>query len=272
MSPDLAYATEGLALLDAAMIWLVNLPIWKGALLMIGLPVLVSIVGVLMVNAVVGSATLIENNVVGGAKIAFLAQVFCALLAFVLVDGAIRYNQARAHIQTEASALRLLVEIVEQVPGPKAAAMRSGVRHYVQAVVTHEFQTMQYGAESPTAHAALVAMLEGYMAIDAKDEHERLNLLQADQLVVKTLQSRAGRLNAVRPGLKTVIWTVVAFNVMLAITFNWFFGNPSPSMQVLMAALLTAAIMIVTYASLLLYHPFSGEMAISPRPYAALYP
>jgi len=36
------------------------------------------------------------------------------------------------------------------------------------------------------------------------------------------------------------------------------------------AAFLAAAIMIVTNVALLLYHPFSGDLAISPKPYAVL--
>jgi len=268
MTPDVAQAIAAMPTLDALMIWLANQPIWLGAILMIGLPVLLSVLGALLVTVIAGRGVLIENNLVGGAKFSFLAQVFCSLLAFVVVDGAIRYNQVRAAIQTEVSALRLFLETVEQRPG--GDTIRPAVRHYADIVVGHEFLTMQLGLESPLARAAMDEVMARYMAIGGGRHHDRIEMLQADQLLVRAKQSRANRLNAVRWGLKTVIWTIVAANVALAVAFNWFFGNPSLRMQLLMAALLTAAIMIVTYMALLLYHPFSGDLAISPKTYAVL--
>jgi hypothetical protein len=265
-----AQAIAAMPTLDALMIWLANQPIWLGATLMIGLPVLLSVLGALLVTVIAGRGVLIENNLVGGAKFGFLAQVFCSLLAFVVVDGAIRYNQVRAAIQTEVSALRLFIEIVEQRPDGAGDAIRPAVRHYADIVVGHEFLTMQLGLESPSARAAMDQVMARYMAIGGGRGHDRVEMLQADQLLVRAKQSRANRLNAVRWGLKTVIWTIVAANVALAVAFNWFFGNPSLRMQLLMAALLTAAIMIVTYMALLLYHPFSGDLAISPKTYAVL--
>jgi hypothetical protein len=270
MTPEIAQAIAAQPPINGAMIWIASQPIWYGTLLLVALPMVLSVLGVLLVNLLAGRAALIENNIVGGAKFAFLAQVFCSLLAFVIVDGAIRYNQVRANIQTEVSALRLFIETVEQVQGDAAAKVRPAVRRYADAVVSHEFQTMQLGAESPLARAAMDQVIARYTAISAGRVRDQLDLLQADQLLSKALLSRAGRLNAVRPGLKAQIWSVVACNVLLAIAFNWFFGNPSLRMQAFMAALLTAAIMIVTYMALLLYHPFCGDLSISPSTYAVL--
>ena len=270
MTADIAQALAALPTLDALMIWVANQPVWLGVVLLILLPMLLSVAGALLVTAVAGRGALIQNNLVGGAKFAFLAQVFCALLAFVVVNGAIRYNQVRAGIQTEVSALRLFIETVEQLPNGAGEAIRPAVRLYADAVVEHEFLTMQLGQESSRARAAMDQVLTRYMAIAGVSQHDRFEMLQADQLLVRALHSRASRLNAVRWGLKTIIWTIVAANVALAVAFNWFFGNPSLRMQVLMAAILTAAIMIVTYMALLLYHPFSGNLAISPKTFAVL--
>lgn len=270
MNEELARLIEALPLLDLILIGIANLPTWLGTLLVIGVPVLLSALGVLLTNWLLGSEVLIDNNIVGGAKLAFLAQVFCALLAFVIIDGALRYNEVRANIQTEVSALRLYMETLDQLSAPEARDMGRLVKAYADQVVTQEYRTMQLGAESAAARAAMKDLLEGYLLLPARNEHERLLKLQADQLLAKAMEGRAGRLNAVRPGLKTLIWTVVVLNLALAISFNWFFGNPSLAMQMLMAMLLTAAIMILTYLALLLYHPFAGEFANSPAPYAVL--
>ena len=62
--------------------WIQSLPLWLGFVIVVGSGVLLSSVGTLIVNVVFTPEELIQNNVVGGFKFAFLAQIVASLLAF----------------------------------------------------------------------------------------------------------------------------------------------------------------------------------------------
>ncbi|MEO5375202.1 MAG: DUF4239 domain-containing protein [Alphaproteobacteria bacterium] len=261
---------EGLDPVATILLWLAVQPAGLGAALVIGTGVVISAIGITVVTLVAAPATLLENNLLGGAKFAFLAQVFAALLAFVLVDGGIRYTDARGSLQAEASALRLLDETVSELAHPAREDIRAAIRAYADTVVRSEFITMQQGRESPTAAAAFDRLIDLHVGALPADERDALIRLQADSFLARAVSARATRINAVRPGLKSLVWMIVAFNTGLAITFSWFFGNPSYVGQLSMGVLLTTAIMTVVYMAILLNHPFSGDLAISPQPFRFL--
>lgn len=255
---------------STALLWLAVQPVGLGAGLLIGGGALLTVIGITVLTLLASPLTLLENNLVGGAKYAFLAQIFAALLAFVLVDGGIRYTTARGSLQAEASALRLLDETASELPRSVRGEIHSAIRAYADTVIRSEFITMQRGEASPTADAALDHLIDLHIKARPADDREAMTKLQADSFLARVVSARAGRINAVRPGLKPLIWSIVMFNTALALSFSWFFGNPSYIGQLSMNVLLTTAIMTVVYMAVLLNHPFSGELAISPQPFLFL--
>jgi hypothetical protein len=267
MNETIDLALDSLPLLSALMLWLVSQPVWVGLAILIGSGALLSIFGALFMEVVATPHILFDNNLVGGSKFGFLAQVFAALLAFILIDGGLRYTQARVEVQTEASALRLFDSTLTQLNARGVPEVRKALRVYVTNVVESEFITMQLGKESAAARNSLNQLLTAYMRLENANEHDRLTRLQADQILTKALQSRQSRLGAIRPGLKNLIWGVVLVNTLISITFHWFFGSSNLFSHMAMGVLLSTAIVTVVYLALLLYHPFTGDLAISSRPF-----
>ncbi|MEO5335732.1 MAG: DUF4239 domain-containing protein [Magnetospirillum sp. WYHS-4] len=269
-SVDLAY--DVLPLLDTLLLWVASQPVWLGMATVVGGTMLISLVGAAFVGHVTDPLVLADNNLVSGAKYQFLSEVYAALLAFVLIAAAFRYTDARTQVQTEATALRLFDSTIAQLANPQVPEIRGLVRTYVINVVENEFITMQLGRESLGARAAFQRLLGGYAKLENVDEHERLTRLQADQFLADAMDSRQQRLASVRPKLRTLIWGVLLFSSLLSIMFNWFFAGPSFLAHVAMAMLLAAGIATIVYMTLLLYHPFTGALAISPRPFEYLLP
>lgn len=261
---------DGLDAVSTLLLWLAVQPVGVGVAVVIGAGVLLSVIGITAVNAVASPTTVSDNNLVGGAKFAFLAQVYAALLAFVLVDGGIRYTVARGNLQAEASALRLLDETASDLRAPAGANVHAAIRAYADTVLRSEFMTMQAGRESATAKAALDNLVAVYLATVPADDHEALSKLQSDSFLARAVAARNTRINAIRPGLKSLIWTFVAVNTVLAIGFSWFFGSPSYVVQLTMGVLLSVALMTVVYMALLLHHPFTGDLGISGRAFELL--
>lgn len=272
MTPSVDLAYDILPLLDTLLLWVASQPVWLGMLAVVGSAVLISLFGATFVSHVADPLTLAETNMVSGAKYQFLSEVYAGLLAFVLIAAAFRYTDARAQVQTEATALRLFESTISQLSDAKVPEVRDLVQTYVRNVVENEFITMQLGMESTAARGSFQRLIGGYATLDTAGEHERLTRLQADQFLANAMDARQKRLATIRPKLKSLIWGVLLFSSLLAIMFNWFFAGPSFAAHLAMAVLLAAAVATMIYMTLLLYHPFTGALAISPRPFEYLLP
>lgn len=261
---------DSLGTLQLVLLWLAAQPMWMGALLVVGGGVLLGVLGNLLVSAANPVPGFADFNLVGGAKFGYLAEVFAALVAFVLIDAGIRYTQARSEIQSEAMSLRLFGDTVAEMGDPRGAEVRRAVRDYARGVVETEYRWMEVGREHDGTRQALQRVIKVFLSLDVQSEHQRLAQLQASRFLTRAMESRSARLNAVRPGLRTLIWSALIANALLAVGFNWFFGSPNLRAQLAMVALLSSSVFLVVYMALVLSHPFTGDLAIGTRPFLPL--
>ena len=274
MNATLELARESLPLIDLLLLELASLPLWLGLPALLGAGLLLTFVSSLVVGLSSGPAVLPPGaNFLSGAKFGFLGEVFAALLAFVLVDGGLRYTDARQEVQMEASALRLFDAVVADFPpGPEVALLRQEVRTYATVVVESERIDMQLGQESPAARTSFERLIAAYLRLPVHSEQDRLTRLQADQFLARIQESRLKRLQAARPGLRTLIWGIFLGNTLIAVAFSWSFRARSLTAHMAMAMVMTAALMTMVYLAILLYHPFTGDLAVRLEPYLLLPP
>jgi len=138
---------------------------WSGFFIFVGVGLAMSLVGLLIVNAYFPQIDLIANNLVGGFKFAFLAQVYSALLAFVLIEAGHRYATESALVSSEATTLLYLDRAVAATAADQAAAFRRNLRVYARLVVSREWATMAEGDASPETSQAFLALFSSYVAI-----------------------------------------------------------------------------------------------------------
>ncbi len=272
MNQELEWFHGGMPLLDYWLQSLASLPIWMGLALLIGAGMVLTLLGSLLVGVSGGVGSPPGFNFLSGAKFGFLGEVFAVLLAFVLVDGGLRYSDAREAILQEAGALRLFDAVVADLAAPGTDELRRQVRTYATAVVESEGISMQSGRESLAARAAYERVLDTYLRLPIPSEQERLMRLQADQFLVRIQDSRQKRLQAARPGLRNLIWTIFLINTLIAILFSWVFRARTLAAHMAMATVMTVAVMAIVHLVVLLYHPFIGDLAISLTPYRSLPP
>lgn len=135
--------------------WLLALPVWAAASVLIGIGGFATASGILVVNAIWTPLELAENNNVGGFKFAFLGQVVSALLGFVLLEAGTTYIAAQGHVRTEVSALRQVGVILGQMDPLAAAPLLKAEQRYMLAVVEHEWPALAKGQESEAATDSL---------------------------------------------------------------------------------------------------------------------
>ena len=251
--------------------WLATQPFWTGFVIFVGSGLAVSLIGLLIVNAYFPQIDLIANNLVGGFKFAFLAQVYSALLAFVLIEAGHRFATQSALVNAEASTLLYLDRAVAATAEGEADQFRRDIRSYARLVVDEEWAAMARGEESAAASKAFLTLFSSYVAIKPRNESEQANLSLPSQLLLTAMDKRTSRINGASETLTPIIWAVTFIGTAISIAFNWFFGSRTLLTQIVMAALLTGAILAMLFLAMTLSHPFEGDLRISPAPFEALY-
>ena len=251
--------------------WLATQPFWSGFVIFVALGLAVSLIGLLIVNAYFPQIDLIANNLVGGFKFAFLAQVYSALLAFVLIEAGHRFATETALVGAEASTLLYLDRAVAATSDGQAEQFHRDLRAYARLVVEQEWATMARGEESPAASKAFLSLFSSYVAIKPTGESEQANLSLPSQLLLTAMDKRVSRINGSSETLTPIIWAVTFIGTAISIAFNWFFGSRTLLTQIVMAALLSGSILAILFLAMTLSHPFEGDLRISPAPFEALY-
>src|SRR5260221_111891 len=88
--------------------WLATQPLWVAAAIMIGGCLLMSVAGTLIVNSIYLPPELIQINLLGGFKFAFLSSVYAGYLGLLLYGVYQQYEQTRGFIDLEVTQLTQL--------------------------------------------------------------------------------------------------------------------------------------------------------------------
>lgn len=246
-----------------------SLPIELGLPAVVGAGVLLSAAGTLVANAIFTPEELIENNVVGGFKYAFLAQIVAALLAFSLVDSGTRFVSFQLKSDRELAAVSLMQNLRQYMPAD-AGRLRTAENTYLGTVVQDEWLTMRDGKASLETTRALEIWYDTVLSTRIQTDQEKIALSQYLRLFSQVVEARTSRVSDSYSPFENLIWLSMGAAVLITISFNWFFGSYSLATQLAMGTLLTAGVMMLVYLSVVLASPIKSPIGISPAEYVKL--
>ena len=152
--------------------WLASQPVAQSAVALIGAGVLISLLGHYIVNQYFTVAELEPNNVVGGVKYSFIAEVYAVTVALCLVGSWEIYQNARDTVQREAASMYFLLQAVPvySEPGQEGArqAMEFGVRNYAKAVVEKDWDNMRLGRTVSSSDPEFNLLVRAYLDVEPK--------------------------------------------------------------------------------------------------------
>jgi hypothetical protein len=246
-----------------------SLPIEIGLPVVVGAGVLLSAVGTLVANSIFTPEELIENNAVGGFKYAFLAQIVATLLAFSLVDSGTRFVSFQFKSDRELAAITLMQKLSKYMPAD-AGRLRAAENDYIGTVVNDEWLTMRDGKPSLETTRALETWYDTALSARIKTDQEKIALSQYLRLFSQVVEARTSRVSNSHSPFENLIWLSMGTAVLIAISFNWFFGSFSLTTQLAMGTLLTAGVMMLVYLSVVLASPIKSPIGIAPSEYVKL--
>jgi hypothetical protein len=238
--------------------------------LVIGAVCLAALAGLEVVQRLVPAKSRQPHNDVAGFIYAALGVIYAVLLALVVIAVWEEYDAAGVTVEQEANAVAEIFWLAHRLPEPEGTHLQELARSYAEEVIHKEWPLMEQG-QTP-----LMTSEEGTPAGWTLIDEIRANLqefqphtqaeeqLYAEGLdqVQRLADARRMRLVAAEEGVPGVLWAVLIFGGIAAVSFTYLFGLENTWAHRLMVLTLAAVIGLVLFTIGAMEHPFSGGARI----------
>jgi hypothetical protein len=246
---------------------LVQWNLWLlGLLLVVGLP-LVTVALQALVRRAAPDIVKGEHNDVAGFLIAVVGVVYAVTLAFIVIVTWEGYRDARTVVHHEAGSLRSLYRDTEALPEPTRSQMSTLVLRYGREVAEGEWAALDEGEGSRAAFDLITQMFDTMSrAAPTTPVHEAF-LAEALVQLNDVADDRAERISVAEEGLLSIMWAAIFVGGGVTIGFALLFGVSDQRLHYLMVGAFATVLAVQIFVILVLSHPFSGDLAVSPDPF-----
>lgn len=257
-----AHTSAGLAEGDV-----VESGLWAAAV--VGVCVLLSLAGMLLVRRSIAVSTLEEHSEVAGFVYAVLGVIYAVLMAFIVIVVWEQFDRAETVVDQEANAIVDLSRLAESLPEPERSRIQDTLLAYVHAVVDDEWDLMAEGEASPRAVELIDALWRAYRRIEPRTNQESAAYQQSLQELDDLSDARSLRLLLARPGLPHLMWATLIVGALITVTFSFLFDVKRARAQFAIVAPLTTTVVLVLLLIGALDHPFDGLIGVAPGAFEA---
>jgi hypothetical protein len=247
--------------------WINDLPVGTGFLVTVGGGILLSTLGILIVNYYFTPGQLIVNNIIGGFKYAFLSSVYAGYIGLLLFGVYQKYDDVRSDIIMEVNALTSLDRVAAAFPQATRDEIRKELRDYASQVAEVEWPQMRRRTLGFVSSPSLDNVYYTYLAMEPQTERELAAFQYSLQLLQVVRDNRGHRIRLSFGALTPLLWGVAIVGTLVSMIFPWFFGSPNVYAPILMMVMIGLVTMSVFLVILKLSYPFQGEYGIPPSAY-----
>jgi hypothetical protein len=238
--------------------------------LVIGGICLLSLGGLELVERFVPADSRRSHNDVAGFIYAALGVIYAVLLALVVIAVWEEYDAASVTVEQEANALAEIFWLGHRLPEPEGAHLQELARSYAEEVVHKEWPLMEQGeaplmtqmAETPAGWTLIDDIRANLQDFQPRTQADEQLYAEGLDQVQRLGDARRMRLVAAEEGIPAVLWSVLIFGGIAAVSFTYLFGLENTWAHRLMVLTLTAVIGLVLFTIGAMEHPFSGGARI----------
>jgi hypothetical protein len=239
--------------------------------LVIGAICLAALAGLELVQRLVPADSRRQHNDVAGFIYAALGVIYAVLLALVVIAVWEEFDAANDTVEQEANAVAEIFWLAHRLPEPEGTHIQELARSYAEEVVDNEWPLMEQGQaplmvqveETPAGWTLIDDIRASLQEIEPHTKaDEELYAEGLDQVQILA-DARRMRLVAAQEGIPGVLWAVLIFGGIVAVSFTYLFGLENTWAHRLMVLTLAAVIGLVLFTIGAMEHPFSGGARIS---------
>ncbi len=238
--------------------------------LVVGGICLAALGGLELVNRLVPAEARRPHNDVAGFIYAALGVIYAVLLALVVIAVWEEFGQANDTVEQEANATAEIFWLAHRLPEPQGIRIQELTKAYAEEVVHEEWPLMQRGQlpmmeqeeGTPAGWVIVDDIRENLQDIEPKTAADEQLYAEGLDQVQRLADARRMRLIAAEEGIPGVLWAVLIFGGIAAVSFTYLFGLESTWAHRLMVMILAAVIGLVLFTVGAMEHPFSGGARI----------
>ena len=239
------------------------IPIVIGSLLLaVCAAMLVSVVGLAVVQRLVSSELRKQHNDVAGFIYAVVGVVYAVVLGLVVVAVWGDYEATRDTTYREADELAEIFWLAHRLPEPEQHRIQELARSYARVVVEEEWPLMEDGRASPRAWALLDELRAALEGFEPRTEAGQVLYQEGLHQIHDLANARRMRLVEANEGIPPILWVVLGGGGIVTVGFTYLFGLDNTWAHRVMVAVLAGLIVVVLFTIGELDYPFSGGAGI----------
>jgi hypothetical protein len=194
---------------------------------------------------------------------ATVGVIYAVLLAFLVIAVWEQYSAATENVIDEASVLTTMYRETTAMPGPERATLRMAVRSYTEAVAGPEWKVQANGGTSPIARQDIEVM---YRTLGEQPPQLASSAISSDFLkeLGVVASDRSKRTVQSAEELPWVLWLGLILGGLVVVVMTSFLYMGSTRAHAAVSGLLAVMIGVLLFITLVLDHPFRGDLGIKP--------
>jgi hypothetical protein len=237
--------------------------------LWIGGAVFLAIAGLLIVRRYVPMAVLHGSADAAGNYLQTLGTIYAVLLAFVVFVVWQQFNDARAHVESEANELMDLVRTVKGLPPEVRAPLLEHATAYLQLVLGTEWTAMAHGDDRALEQGGKVLdrMWDRLVEYEPRSECHKSLYEEALARFNDLSDRRSNRISSSGLRIPVALRLLIYAGAAMTVGSMYLFAVASVTIHALMTGALAGAISHLLYVISDLDDCFDGDWQVSRRPF-----
>jgi hypothetical protein len=252
--------------------WLFSLPDWLYGILAIAFAVLIGVGGLLATRKWIARlhATVSHNEVVS-YYLSTVAIFYGIMLGLIAVSVWESYNSAVTTVALEAGSLAALYRDVSGYPEPVRSALQTDLREYTRYEIEVAWPEHRKGIISPGGMQRLWLFQDHVQTFEPKTSGQQALHFETLRAFDDLIQKRSLRLDSITSRLARPLWDFVILGAVLSFVVSWFLQLKSFTMHVWMTAFFAALLGMEIHLLVIMNHPYSGSLGVSPDAFQVVY-
>lgn len=235
--------------------------------LFIGLVMVLSVAGLVVVRRYADIAWLKRQHDVAGFFFQVIGTLYAVLIAFAIFVVWTQYQDAGTNLEHEANEVGDLSRLAMLLPEPSRAKIHASLIDYLHAVLEDEFPAMAEGRESSRTWISIQGLWQAYSEVNPSDMKDQVYLQESLTHLNQLSDYRRIRIFTARGTVPRMLWYLLVIGGALLIAFTYCFGHEGRWSQAAMTAALAGILAFSLFLIAAYDSPFAGACRVSPVPF-----
>jgi Protein of unknown function (DUF4239) len=246
--------------------WFLNLPIpWMALIIFAATYLIAACVYLVVVRLAVGDRARAFKAFSPG-MLPPLGIIFGLLVGFVAVQVWNDFDKAKLAVATEASALRAVVLLGENLPDEQRTHLRALINRYIEEAVNREWPAMAHQRLTlGTLPTAMVEALQLTISLKPQDESQRIAQREMVSALHRAADARRQRIILSQSTVGPVKWAAILLQGLCALIGIAMVHSDNRLTCAIAVALFATGIALSSLLIAAYGAPFSGEISVKPE-------